>query len=178
MSGVVILADASFCPETRAAAWAAALMREGVLVQVWGGTVNAGCNNTAEFHALARAVELAIGEDRVERGEDVELVTDSHFVWHRMNGGLSKKQNYRLRRGLPVVPVRWVGNDGSPQARIRWAAARHAMTYSIRHVRGHTPHRRQRQDPVARTMAMLDQKARELMRSEQAARRAAWGQNT
>jgi ribonuclease HI len=166
-----IVADASFCPLTRAAGWSGAIIIvvPGTAPKVEmapGGAFQAGSSNNAEMAALCNAVGWAIEAGHIAAGQAVLLATDSQHVVNKIKiaiaGAKSRKAIWRERNGLPPAPP-------NPRSTVLGRLAHdHSLTIEVVMVAGHPSANKRRESLRARIVAMVDQHSRRLMKSERA----------
>lgn len=126
--------DASFCSETKAAAWAA--WAESVRGKFLGGNAidGVGGNNSVEMYAMAHGLRMGIERGIFVRGDHIHIQTDSDYVAKRLHPQhLSNRARLRLRKGIPQ-PVHH-GND-SPRFLFFQLVYQHGLTFSVWRSRG------------------------------------------
>jgi hypothetical protein len=157
-----IIADASHCPRTRVAGWAAAAIVPGSMPRTEtapGGWFYASSSNSAEMTALTNAFAWAIEAGHVATGQSVLLVTDSSNAHNKLMGRPSRGARLRERRGLPpVLPLL-----GIPILRL---AHDHGIILEVILADGHPTLDKRRISLRARTIHAVDRHSREIMKAE------------
>lgn len=164
----IVMADASWCPRTKACAWAGAVLYpDKLLFIVESGTMtDCGSNNSAEGRALAHALDWAIRTGKVKSGDEILLATDSTHVVHVLQEHYrSRRSRNRISRGLPPVKN---ATDASHRTVITNLARHNGIGFEVIHLPGHSPPAHQKRDLRLKAMAVLDRQARKLMRVRQA----------
>jgi ribonuclease HI len=146
MAMVTIIADASFCPTSRAAGWAAWIKADGrdsVLISGSLTKIAPVSSGEAEFFAVANALYKAVKDGFIRRQDRVMIQSDCVAVLEAMLWGLDCRESRHpegcaLRRP-PTRPGLVAGAGETALTTIGGIAANLDLALCVRHVRGHTP---------------------------------------
>lgn len=162
---VSLVTDASFCLDTRAAAWAA--WADSPRGRFFGGAAlpgNPSCNNSAEMMAAFNGIRHGIERGVFADGDFITFQTDSQYVAGRLHPKYeSKRQRWRRAHGYPepehvVNDANPFGTNRSPRAMFFHLINKHKLRFAVV---------RSSQGVV---LDWVDQKARGWMLEERAAR--------
>lgn len=128
---VQLVTDASFCVETRVAAWAAwSISPRG---RFFGGNVyptSFSSINSVELHALITGLRVSIDRGVIRTGDHIDLQTDSEYVAKRLHKDfVTRKNRQRLRQGL--IPDQSFIQDGSLRGSFLATIAKHELTFNL-----------------------------------------------
>lgn len=150
---VTLVTDASFCPSTRAAGWAAWAKSDRGFVKKCGIISKPlGNNNEAEFCAIANGLFIALQSTVCMPGDLVILQTDSHFAYHRLSG----KKWAQAVSSKKVQPV-----HDSAKSVFQEMIKRHNLRLEVRQIKGHTAHHTR--EPHDHVMSWADKASRSRM---------------
>jgi hypothetical protein len=141
---LTIVADASFCPNTRAAAWGGCVILDGPRRRAafFSGPLIASSNNSAERKGVIAAVEASVAAGYVHRKDDLLIVNDCQGACYHLESSISKRDRWRIANGLPL-PVRNDGELEGPRFQLtrlsKTVGFRFAIAYSPR--KDHGPYR-------------------------------------
>lgn len=162
---VTLITDASFCPETKAAGWAAWVgshrghaRKSGII------PTRVGNNNEAEMRAIVFGLRFALEQRILFKGDGLIVKTDSHHARHKLEPMYSTPHG-RLRLnqvGVKRVPV----INGSSRSEFAVLVSSHEIICLFEAIEGHTSVRDRDSHDVI--MAWADKKSRKHMRQEQA----------
>lgn len=101
--------DASYCPVTKIAAWAAAICGKQVTI-LRGGLVKDKCgnSNSAEVHALVLGLNLAIEIGAVSHGERITIFADNRSVGDLVLNKISARRHLKMATKITT----WNGIPG------------------------------------------------------------------
>ncbi len=145
MAMVTIIADASYCPTSRAAGWAAWIKADGrdsALVSGPFTKIAPASSGEAEFFAVANALFKAAKDGFIRQGDRVLIQSDGMAVLEAMLWGLECKES-RHPDGCGLSqprskPSLAKGSGEIALTTIGGIAAKLKLKLFVRHVRGHT----------------------------------------
>ena len=145
MAMVTIIADASFCPASRAAGWAAWIKADGRDSALISGTftkIAPASSGEAEFFAVANALFKAVKDGFIGPRDKVMIQSDCVAVLEAMLWGLDCQESQhpngcglRRPRNRPGLAA---GAGETALTTIGGIAAPLDLELFVRHVRGHT----------------------------------------
>lgn len=129
---ITVITDASWCPETKCAGWAAWVVCDGQRLQNSGGVMpQVASSGDAEFIALVHGLNLALQSFRPQKRTKILLQSDSLDALRHFEN--------RIKQQSTLAPIAqwWVR-----QAQIRLDQLSDStverMLYETRHVKGHS----------------------------------------
>lgn len=161
---VVLISDASFCPDTRAAGWAgAAIARDGINVHRTNGPIKDRCSKsgTAEFFASLYTLRWAIDKGVVWKNDKVIIIVDSLEVY----GNQMRKSAAAVER-LTAEDKLWSNhvNGQGPLMMMSALIGRYGLDVEFRQTAGHPTKAVRNSDRVARLMHDCDRLSRTQMK--------------
>jgi len=145
MAMVTIIADASFCPASRAAGWAAWIKADGRDSALISGSftkITPASSGEAEFFAVANALFKAVKDGFIRQRDKVMIQSDCVAVLEAMLWGLDCQESQHPEGcGLSrprTRPALAAGGGEKALTTIGAIAAPLELELVVRHVRGHT----------------------------------------
>lgn len=156
---IFLVSDASYCHVLSVGGWAGGILfPDGASVFSSGPLLRVGSSNSAEQYAMARTFEWGINEGHLQRGDHVELRTDSQFV-------MAKLRSKKLSRRRSAVGIRMPPSDtgrdhGSPRKLIADLAHAKEIVLYIARTNGHPSSQQILNSPIAAIMHKADRMSR------------------
>lgn len=141
MNNVTIISDASVCPNTKVAAWAAWMKADGKASAMHSGAFDepVGDSSMAETLAIINAIHRAVTSGYVEKGGNILMQSDSLDALAVLMIALPGTVENKHASGAPVYKMRKKTSERYSKAIkiLRKIVAEHHLVLEVRHVRGH-----------------------------------------